>query len=208
MKITATSSTLYYGIIAPFNVLVFIIALSYTVVSPLVMLPAVVYFAVAWLVYKNQLLYVYVKHGEGNGSLWILIYNRCIFGLYVFQFFIIGLFSAKQAPYIAILALMLLPATHLFNKYCWHKFHKHGKYVPLNKVKSVSLDFENMTLPTTTPTTASLNEQIIEMNRRSTINDYMSPVFTKNLPHIWVPAYVAHLHKEEMEMFEITDESL
>jgi hypothetical protein len=57
---------------------------------------------------------------------------------------------------------------------------------------------------TTTPASEHLNENIAEMNRRQIVSSYRSPVFTKPLRHLWVPAYVYHLYL--VDIAEIVEE--
>lgn len=57
------TSYINYGILYPINVLVFIITVCYSVLAPLITIPATLYFAMGWLVYKYQLLFVYTKNG-------------------------------------------------------------------------------------------------------------------------------------------------
>jgi hypothetical protein len=75
--------------------LIFIVVLCYSIISPIVILPGAIYFGTAWMVYKNQLLFVYVKQSEGRGRLWKMAYNRTVAGLFIFQFLTAGLLSTK-----------------------------------------------------------------------------------------------------------------
>lgn len=95
-ELSESASILNYGFLYPMHVLIFIIVLCYSIISPLVLLPGFVYFGVAWLVYKNQLLYVYIKQSEGCGKLWKLAYNRSVIGLGIFQVIATALLSAKR----------------------------------------------------------------------------------------------------------------
>jgi calcium permeable stress-gated cation channel len=94
-KLSESASILNYGFLYPMNCLLFIVVLCYSIISPIVVLPGVIYFGTAWIVYKNQLMYVYVKKSEGKGRLWKMAYHRTIAGLFIFQFLIAGLLSTK-----------------------------------------------------------------------------------------------------------------
>jgi hypothetical protein len=78
------------------HVLVFVICLCYSIISPLVLIPGLLYFGAAWIVYKNQLVFVYLKQSESNGKIWVMAFNRTIFGMGLFQFLTAGIFSAKE----------------------------------------------------------------------------------------------------------------
>ena len=96
----------------PFTLMdyVFIVVLCYSVIAPLVIFPGkllidilgIVYYAMAWLIYKNQLIYVYIKRSEAHGQYWLMAYKRSVLGLGLFQFLTAGLLSAKKASYPAI----------------------------------------------------------------------------------------------------------
>ena len=54
----------------------FIIAMSYSVLSPLVIPFAVMYFGFGYVTWLNQLLFVYVPKWEGDGEMWPIIFHR------------------------------------------------------------------------------------------------------------------------------------
>lgn len=99
-----STSPLNYGInpkltkafIFPLQILLFCVVLCYSIITPLILIPGLVYFACAWVVLKNQLLHVYVKQIELHGQLWQMAYLRTAIGLAVFQFITAGLLSVKH----------------------------------------------------------------------------------------------------------------
>jgi hypothetical protein len=74
-----------YHIHYPPILLTFLIALAYSVISPAMLIFAMLYFGIATQVWKHQLLYVYDSRTELGGALWPQIFNRCIVALIIFQ---------------------------------------------------------------------------------------------------------------------------
>ncbi|KAF9911411.1 hypothetical protein EC991_003667 [Linnemannia zychae] len=86
------------------------VALLYSVISPLILFFAAVYFSLASLVYKYQLMYVFRTKVETGGRLFRVIYNRLLAALLLFQIVMIGVLNLKTAHKhsLAILPLPLL----------------------------------------------------------------------------------------------------
>ncbi|KAJ3301948.1 hypothetical protein HDU93_006777, partial [Gonapodya sp. JEL0774] len=75
------TAALDYGIIIPYHLVALVIVICYSVIAPIILLPAVAYFGLGVLVYKHQLLFVYVKQYEGFGKHWPAIFDHSIIGL-------------------------------------------------------------------------------------------------------------------------------
>lgn len=166
------------GYMFPIQILLFCTVICYSVINPLILLPGVIYFGAAWMVYKNQLIYVYVKEVESYGAFWKMAYTRSLMGLYAFQFVTAGLLSAKRANYQAILCGLLVPCTVIFQILCSSIFSRHLKYLPLDQC-------DDQPFPTAAPGQKSLS--------------YQSPAFSKRLRTVWVPEYIAHLVTPEID---------
>jgi Calcium-dependent channel, 7TM region, putative phosphate len=87
--------------------LVFITGWAYAVVSPLVVVVSAIYFMSSWIVWRWQVVYVYVRCYEGGGSLWRSIVNCIMLCLYTCVFFTSCVFGAKGAFYQASFVLPL-----------------------------------------------------------------------------------------------------
>ena len=101
------SRSIRYGRELGLMMLVFITAWAYAVVSPLVVVVSALFFMSSWIVWRWQIVYVYVRCYEGGGSLWrsfVTCIMRC---LYLFIIFTACVFVAKRAYYQA--ALLFLP---------------------------------------------------------------------------------------------------
>ncbi|GMI10579.1 hypothetical protein TrRE_jg7516 [Triparma retinervis] len=70
-----------YGWEYPTQLLVIVICFTYSVISPVILLIGAVYFYLALIVYKLQLLYVYTPLYEGGGELFPSVCHRTFIGL-------------------------------------------------------------------------------------------------------------------------------
>lgn len=112
-----------YGWALPPPLLIFTIALVYSVESPLILIFATIYFGlacespVAYIQltadagYKYRLLFVYFKPFESGGKGWNITFRRVIWGLLLFQVFVTGLFSLRKKPTAVIFMAALLAYT-------------------------------------------------------------------------------------------------
>ncbi|KAJ3239020.1 hypothetical protein HDU78_003085 [Chytriomyces hyalinus] len=128
------TSYLNFGILYPIHILIFIIALVYSVVAPIILLPATIYFGLGYLVYRNQLLFVYVKEWEAYGRHWTMAFSRIIIGLIIFQITMAGMFLIKGANYCSIVPVLLIPTTVIFHAHCMETFQKRTRIIPLDQL--------------------------------------------------------------------------
>ncbi|KAF8939977.1 hypothetical protein EDD21DRAFT_400195 [Dissophora ornata] len=90
------------------------VALLYSVVAPLVLFFAAVYFSLASLTYKYQLMYVFRTKIETGGRLFRVVYNRLLAALVLFQVIMIGILNLKSAHTHSLAILPLPILTILF----------------------------------------------------------------------------------------------
>ena len=167
------ASVLNYGWIFPFHIFVLVISLCYSIISPLVLLPALLYFAAAWIVHKNQIMYVYIKQSENNGQFWVMAYNRVILGILIFQFLTTGILSSKKAAYPAIWCAFLLPITWAFHKYCKNAFKV------LDKLPAIDIIQDG--------------DSLANDVSQSEIQEYKPPQLLHTLPDPITPTYLKKL---------------
>ncbi|KAJ3150986.1 hypothetical protein HDU86_006242 [Geranomyces michiganensis] len=132
-ELSIFSSDLSYGFLYPIHVLIFIIVLCYSTIAPFILLPGTCYFAVGWLVYRNQLLFVYVKEWENYGEHWVMAFRRCTIGLGIYQVLLASLLAAQESPTTSALCAPLVCSTIAFNVYCHRVFGKRSKLIPLDR---------------------------------------------------------------------------
>src|SRR5690606_24459740 len=92
----------------PHSILAFVITLIYSVISPLILAAATVYFAFALLVFKYQFAYCYVRKYEKSGKFFRLVFQYTTDGLLIFQITMVGVLWLKQAIVGGFFVLALL----------------------------------------------------------------------------------------------------
>lgn len=96
---------------------------TYSIMAPLILPFLLVYFFLAYLVYRNQILNVYVTMYEGGGKYWPIMHNTTIFSLVLTQIIAIGVFGLKESTVASAFTIPLIILTLLFNEYCRHRFY-------------------------------------------------------------------------------------
>ena len=160
-----STGSLKYALIYPPQILLFSIVMCYSIISPIVLLPGMLYFASAWLVYKNQLMFLYVNQIEDHGKMWLMAFRRSVVGLALFQFTTAGLLASKAAPISAVLCGALVLLTWLFYRFCEGSFERYTKFAPL---ESYIDDNEENTGPTVSETTnkVTVKEPTLKVNTK------------------------------------------
>jgi hypothetical protein len=69
---------------------VIVICFTYSCISPIILPVGAVYFTMALLVYKFQVLYVYTPEYESGGELFPCVLHRTLVGLTLGQFTLLG----------------------------------------------------------------------------------------------------------------------
>ncbi|KAG8891448.1 hypothetical protein FRC01_014695, partial [Tulasnella sp. 417] len=100
-----------YGAVYPQAILVFVVTLLYSVIQPLILVFGAIYFGVAYVVYKYKLLFVFYKPYESRGQAWPITFNRCIWGIVLFQILMTGIFGLKKKLIFTFLMAPLIAFT-------------------------------------------------------------------------------------------------
>ncbi|KAI8367508.1 uncharacterized protein BYT42DRAFT_128832 [Radiomyces spectabilis] len=103
-----------YGWGYPVPVFLFVILLVYSTISPLILVFGTIYYCLAYLVFKYQLLYVYFHPYEVAGRMWPLVFSRIIVGMLIFELTSAGLFLLNRAYPLAVLCVPLIILTIAF----------------------------------------------------------------------------------------------
>ncbi|CAM9540737.1 unnamed protein product, partial [Choristocarpus tenellus] len=98
----------------PTLLLVLVVCLLYAVISPVIMPMGALFFAAAHIVYKYQMLYVYIPKYESGGVLWLSVYPRVLVGLAVAQLTVMGYVSIRggYTEAVCMLPLPFMVALH------------------------------------------------------------------------------------------------
>ncbi|XP_031123788.1 CSC1-like protein RXW8 isoform X2 [Ipomoea triloba] len=68
-----------------------------SILAPLILPPLIIYFCLAYLVYRNQILNVYSTQYQTGGLYWLLVHNVTIFSLVLMQIIALGVFGLKKS---------------------------------------------------------------------------------------------------------------
>lgn len=99
-----------------------LLGFTYFFLAPLIIPFLLGYFALAYIIYRNQLLNVYAPKYESGGKFWPVVHDSTIFSLVLMQFIAFGIFSMKKLPHATLSTLPLPLFTLLFNEYCRKRF--------------------------------------------------------------------------------------
>jgi hypothetical protein len=110
-----------YGWVYPQLLLVTMIMLTYACVAPLLMPFGVLFFVVSYIMYKYQLLYVYVNDNQSLGFMWYAVFNRSLIALIFATFTLLACLAVNantigSAPF--FLTLPLPAGIFYFWHYC------------------------------------------------------------------------------------------
>ncbi|ORE10189.1 DUF221-domain-containing protein [Rhizopus microsporus var. microsporus] len=107
----------------PAHILVLVITLTYSVIQPLILTFAVLYFAFALVVYRHQYLYCYLRKYESDGSRHYRRMARYTSdGLLIFQMTVVGILYLKGVLTAATAVLPLIIFT------AWAKIRLHALF--------------------------------------------------------------------------------
>lgn len=187
---TMSVSTLY-----PQALLIFTLSLIYSIVAPLIVVFGAMYFAVAYVVLKYQLLNVFDKPYDSHGHAWPLAVTRCIWALLLFQVYQLSLFSVRKQVLNSLLIVPLLAFTGWFLTHVNHVFGPLTSHLSLYDIYSISDAEEHAheqhdegqgDRPATRPF-----EPALAWNHPGLLNDglsqYGQPALTSTLPSLWLP---------------------
>ncbi|XP_023532604.1 CSC1-like protein At3g21620 isoform X1 [Cucurbita pepo subsp. pepo] len=104
--------------------LYFLLGLVYAVVTPLLLPFIVIFFGLAYVVYRHQIINVYNQVYESAAAFWPDVHRRVIVALVVSQLLLMGLLSTKEAAQSTPLLIALPILTVWFHTFC------KGRYEP------------------------------------------------------------------------------
>ena len=88
--------TMNYSYVLPTQIILFIVLQTYSILTPLILIPGTLYFGFSWIIAKNQFLFVYDKNRDTFGRYWTIICNRCVSGMYLSQIIFASILALKQ----------------------------------------------------------------------------------------------------------------
>ncbi|KAJ0085615.1 hypothetical protein Patl1_08768 [Pistacia atlantica] len=93
-----------------------------SILAPLILPLLLIYFLLAYLVYRNQIMNVYITNYESGGQYWPIAHKSTIFALVLTQIIALGVFGIKRSSVASGFIIPLIIGTLLFNAYCSQRF--------------------------------------------------------------------------------------
>jgi hypothetical protein len=150
-----------YNTRVPNDMLIVTIVLCYSVITPLILPFGVAYFALGWLIAKNQVLRVYVPSYESNGRMWPHMHTRIIAALMIYQATMIGIIILKRFYYSGILAPLVVISL-IFAYTCHTRFYPAFAKTPLEVASQQLKETPNMSAIYTAYIPACLKPEKLE----------------------------------------------
>ncbi|KAG8068902.1 hypothetical protein GUJ93_ZPchr0005g15291 [Zizania palustris] len=158
--------SLNFGTTEPRIQLYFLLGLVYAVVTPILLPFIIVFFSLAYLVFRHQIINVYNQQYESAAQFWPDVQRRIVIALIVSQILLMGLLSTQQAEKSTVVLLPLPVLSIWFHHVCKGRFEPAFIKFPLQDAM-VKDTLERANDPT--------------LNLREYLKDaYVHPVFHKN----------------------------
>ncbi|KAE9588488.1 putative calcium-dependent channel, 7TM region phosphate [Lupinus albus] len=93
-----------------------------SILAPLMLPFLLFYFFLAYLVYRNQIINVYITKYDTGGQYWPIAHNTTVFSLILAQVIALGVFGLKHSSVAFGFTIPLLICTLLFHQYCRQRF--------------------------------------------------------------------------------------
>jgi len=173
--------SLNYGYHYTIPLLIFVIALTYSCIAPLILIFGCFYFIIAYIVYKYQFLYIHYPKYETYGRYAPMLVNRCMAGLVIFQFTMVGIISLKTESLYGIYVGPLIPISLLAVWWFKKAFEGHVTFLSLETISKMTIenDIINSTKRRVNnnydSSTASTYVNIPNTNRFYNIDNEVSP---------------------------------
>ncbi|XP_026408256.1 calcium permeable stress-gated cation channel 1-like [Papaver somniferum] len=113
--------------------LYFLVGLVYCVVTPFLLPYIIVFFALAYVVYRHQIINVYNQEYESAAAFWPDVHGRIITALVISQLLLMGLLTTKEAKQSTPLLIALPVLTIWFHRYCKNRFEPAFVRFPLQE---------------------------------------------------------------------------
>ncbi|CAH9086061.1 unnamed protein product [Cuscuta epithymum] len=113
--------------------LYFLLGSVYAVVTPILLPFIIVFFILAYFVFRHQVINVYHQEYESAAAFWPDVHGRIVASLIISQLLLMGLLSTKKAAKSTPLLLLLPFFTFAFHKYCKSRFEPAFKKYPLKE---------------------------------------------------------------------------
>lgn len=131
VKAANTPGSISYGMEYSNHLLVFVLAVSYAMIQPVILVFATMYFAIGYIVAKYKVLFVAVPKYESGGQFFPNLFAHMCAGLFLAQLTLIGVLGLKQVPIEAGCLIPLPFFTVAFFSHMRAQFHALSGSLPL-----------------------------------------------------------------------------
>ncbi|XP_016557994.2 calcium permeable stress-gated cation channel 1 [Capsicum annuum] len=115
--------------------LYFLLGLVYAVVTPFLLPFILVFFGMAYFVFRHQIIHVYNQKYESGAAFWPDVHGRIIFALVFSQLSLLGLLSTKHSAQSAPFLIALPVLTISFHYFCKGHYEPAFTRYPLQEAK-------------------------------------------------------------------------
>ncbi|WOH06992.1 hypothetical protein DCAR_0626421 [Daucus carota subsp. sativus] len=120
--LSCESQTFPYHTELPRALLFGLLGFTSAVTAPLMLPFLLIYFFMAYLIYRNQFINVYVTKYDTGGLYWPIAHSATIFSLMLMQVILLGVFGLKKSAVASGFTIPLIVCTFLFHLYCRQRF--------------------------------------------------------------------------------------
>ncbi|XP_072967501.1 calcium permeable stress-gated cation channel 1-like isoform X2 [Typha angustifolia] len=113
--------------------LYFLLGLVYAVITPFLLPFIIIFFGLAYVVYRHQIINVYNQEYESGAAFWPSVHGRIITALVISQLLLLGLLSTKKAAQSSPLLIALPVLTIWFHLFCKHRYEPAFVKYPLQE---------------------------------------------------------------------------
>ncbi|KAK8948713.1 hypothetical protein KSP39_PZI005552 [Platanthera zijinensis] len=113
--------------------LYFLLGLVYAVVTPFLLPYIIIFFGLAYLVFRHQIINVYNQEYESAASFWPSVHVRVITAMIIAQVLLLGLMSTKSAANSTPFLIALPVLTIWFHKFCKSRYESAFRKYPLQE---------------------------------------------------------------------------
>ncbi|KAI0522863.1 hypothetical protein KFK09_005248 [Dendrobium nobile] len=143
--------------------LYFLLGLVYAVVTPFLLPYIIVFFCLAYLVFRHQIINVYNQEYESAAAFWPNVHGRIITAMIISQVVLFGLLSTKLAANSTPFLIALPVLTIWFHRFCKNRYESAFRRYPLQEAMMKD------TVERTREPNLDLKEYLL--------NAYINPVF-------------------------------
>ncbi|RIA89933.1 hypothetical protein C1645_771079 [Glomus cerebriforme] len=194
----------------PPHVLIACVGLVYSAVQPIILPIVTLHFALYYLVYRHQFLYVYDRLNQTGGLLFPKGIYQMFTGIYIFQLTLIGLMFLKHgyAQGILCIVLLVLSVGVLLGMKQIFKHNPKAEFLPVDLMGVIDMKTRTLLLGKDTPKNISSEKErsqndddddytrpdVVHINEGDEedldddeSNTFMHPALVATQPSVWIP---------------------